>query len=74
MTNQSNSNIDPTWQYASPDELVPYGRGVAQIMGTMFFIGSACKRHPLNHIRYTRGRDCVVCRKMFNQGIPFDED
>ena len=55
------ANIDPTWQYCLPDELVPAGRQIALALGTTFFVGRGCQYHPLNHVRYTANRCCAIC-------------
>lgn len=47
--------------YVTPDEFTPIGRLVAKAYGTRFYIGKACKHHPLNHVRVTGNKNCVVC-------------
>ena len=63
------ANIDPTWQFCQPDELVPAGRQVAQALGTTFFVGRECQRHPLNHVRYTANRCCAICEAERQKGL-----
>ena len=63
------ANIDPSWQYCLPDELVPMGQRTAQMMGTTFFIGSACAHHRLNHVRYTANRCCAICEAERQKGL-----
>lgn len=63
------ANIDPSWQYCLPDELVPKGQPVAKIMGTTFFIGKPCAHHPLNQVRYTASRSCAICEAERQKGI-----
>lgn len=42
-----------------------YADQVAQIEqlchGTRYYVGSPCKHHPLNNIRSTSNKTCVVC-------------
>ena len=33
----------------------------AQCHGTRYYVGSPCKHHPLNNIRSTSNKTCVVC-------------
>lgn len=47
--------------YLVPDELVPVGRKIAKVVGARYYVGKACRHHPLNHIRCTRSKDCGVC-------------
>lgn len=47
--------------YVTPEEFTPIGRLVAKAYGTRFYIGKACKHHPLNHVRVTGNKNCVVC-------------
>ena len=63
------ANIDPTWQFCLPDELVPIGRQVALALGTTFFVGRGCQNHPLNHVRYTANRCCAICEAERQKGI-----
>lgn len=63
------ANIDPSWQYCLPDELVPMGQRIAQTMGTTFFIGSACAYHRLNNVRYTANRCCAICQAETQKGL-----
>lgn len=63
------ANIDPTWQYCLPDELVPMGRPLAKTLGARFFVGRPCKHHPLNHIRYTANRCCAICQAETVKGL-----
>ena len=63
------ANIDPTWRYCLPDELVPKGKRTAEIMGAAFFVGSACSKHPLNHVRYTSDKSCPICRAESVKGM-----
>ena len=67
--------IDNKWpklekgMYLIPaDEFVPISRRTAQIFGTRFYVGSACKYHPLNHIRMTSTKNCCVCRILDQKG------
>ena len=62
------ANIDPTWQYCLPDELVPMGQRVAQAMGTTYYVGAQCRHHPLNHVRYTANRACAICQAEEQKG------
>ena len=66
---QHTADIDDNWQYCTPRELVPYGRNIAQVMGTTFYVGKACRKHPLNNIRYTSGKVCAVCSAERHLGI-----
>ena len=50
------------------DEFVPLTRSTAQMFGTRFYVGNACKYHPLNHIRMTSTRQCTVCRILEQKG------
>lgn len=63
------ANIDPTWQYCLPDELVPISRPVARAMGTTFYVGRACAHHRLNHVRYTANRCCAICEAERQKGL-----
>lgn len=63
------ANIDPTWQYCLPDDLVPKGRHIAETMGTTFYIGGPCNNHPLNHVRYTGNRCCPICDAERQKGM-----
>jgi len=47
--------------YVVPDEFVPITRVSAQCHGTRYYVGSPCKHHPLNNIRSTSNKTCVVC-------------
>lgn len=47
--------------YVIPNELVPLTRVSAQCHGTRYYVGSPCKHHPLNNIRSTPNKTCVVC-------------
>ena len=67
--------IDNKWpklekgMYLVPaDEFVPLTRRTAQLYGTRFYVGNACKYHPLNHIRMTSTRQCTVCRILEQKG------
>ena len=67
--------IDNKWpklekgMYLIPaDEFVPLTRSTAQMFGTRFYVGNACKYHPLNHIRMTSTRQCTVCRILEQKG------
>ena len=60
--------IDNKWpklekgMYLIPaDEFVPITRVSAQCHGTRYYVGSPCKHHPLNNIRSTSNKTCVVC-------------
>lgn len=57
------------WQYCMPDENAPKGRSIALCVGAQFYVGSACKRHPLNSIRYTSCRHCPICLHERQLGI-----
>ena len=50
------------------DEFVPLTRRIAQLYSTRFYVGNACKYHPLNHIRMTSTRQCTVCRILEQKG------
>ena len=67
--------IDNKWpklekgMYLIPaDEFVPLTRRIAQVYGTRFYVGNACKYHPLNHIRMTSTKNCCVCRILEQKG------
>ena len=67
--------IDNKWpklekgMYLIPaDEFVPLTRRVAKLFNTRFYVGSACKYHPLNHIRMTSTKNCCVCRILEQKG------
>lgn len=47
--------------YVTPEEFTPIGRVVAKAYGCRFYVGKACKHHPLNHVRVTGNKCCVVC-------------
>lgn len=51
------------WSYCIPPAgtLAPYGLKVGRAMGTKFYIGAACAHHPLNHLRRTHSKRCVIC-------------
>lgn len=73
-TGNSTSNnaakfVESGWQYCLPDENVPKGRSIALCVGAQFYVGSACKRHPLNHIRYTSSKYCPICEHERKLGI-----
>ncbi|MGL4753162.1 MAG: hypothetical protein ACRCXB_12265 [Aeromonadaceae bacterium] len=57
------------WKYCMPKENVPKGRSVALCVGAQFYVGSACKRHQLNHIRYTSSKYCPICEYERKLGI-----
>lgn len=63
------ANIDPSWQFCLPDELVPVGQRVAKAMGAAFYVGGPCKKHPLNHVRYTVNRCCAICDAQRQKGM-----
>lgn len=67
--NGDGANIDPSWQYCLPDELVPIGRNVARAMGTAYYVGGPCKVHPLNHVRYTCNKGCAICDAERQKGM-----
>lgn len=54
--------------YLIPDEFVPTSRVIAQLYGTRFYAGKACKYHSLNHIRMTSTKQCTVCRILEQKG------
>lgn len=54
--------------YLIPDEFTPLTRRVAKLFNTRFYVGNACKYHPLNHIRMTSTRQCTVCRILEQKG------
>lgn len=47
-------------------EVVPYGIEIARVMGTLFYVGKPCKHHPLNNIKYTKSKHCVLCCSKLN--------
>ena len=57
------------WKYCAPNENVPKGRSIALCIGAQFYVGSACKRHPLNNIRYTSSKYCPICEEERRLGI-----
>ena len=61
--------VESGWQYCLPDENLPKGRSVALCVGAQFYVGNACKRHPLNHIRYTSSKYCPICEHERKLGI-----
>jgi hypothetical protein len=60
---------ESSWKYCAPNENVPKGRSIALCMGAQFYVGSACKRHPLNNIRYTSSKYCPICEEERRLGI-----
>jgi len=50
-----------TGYYVIPREFTPVGRLVAKAFGTRYYVGQSCGRHPLNHVRSTTNKTCVVC-------------
>ncbi len=47
-------------------EVVPYGIEIARVIGTLFYVGGPCKKHPLNNIKYTKNKHCVLCCSKLN--------
>ena len=68
-SNNAANFAESGWQYCLPDENVPKGRPIALCVGAQFYVGSACKRHPLNNIRYTSSKYCQICEHERKLGI-----
>lgn len=60
--------LEPGLYLIPADEFVPMTRMVAKLFNTRFYVGNACKYHPLNHIRMTSTRQCTVCRILEQKG------
>lgn len=68
MANDSVVTRDNSLLYFIPDEgeLVPYGIEAANCMGSVFYVGGPCHKHPLNHVRYRSNRHCALCCSKLN--------